>query len=34
MATLQAITPEGVTKHIHALLASNVTVKKLASQEL
>ncbi len=30
----QAITPEGVTKHIHALLQTNVTAKKLPNQEL
>jgi hypothetical protein len=34
MATPQAITPEAVTKQLHALLASNVTVKKLPTQEL
>jgi len=34
MATPQPITPEAVSKHIHALLGSNVTVKKLPSQEL
>lgn len=34
MATPQPITPEAVAKHVHALLASNVTVKKLPSQDL
>lgn len=34
MATPQPITPEAVTKHVHALLACNVTVKKLPAQEL
>jgi hypothetical protein len=34
MSTPQPITPEAVAKHVHALLATNVTVKKLPSQEL
>ena len=34
MSTLQAFTPEAVTKHVHALLATNVTVKKLPAQEI
>ena len=34
MSTLQAFTPEAVTKHVHALLATNVTVKKLPPQEI
>lgn len=34
MATPQPITPEAVTKHVHALLQTNVTVKKLPSQDL
>jgi hypothetical protein len=34
MSTPQAITPEGVSKHVHALLATNVTIKKLPAQEL
>jgi hypothetical protein len=34
MSTPQAITPEGVTKHIHALLQTNVNAKKLPNQEL
>jgi len=34
MATPQPITPEAVAKHVHALLASNVTVKKFPSQDL
>ncbi len=34
MATPQPITPEAVTKHVHGLLGTNVTVKKLAAQEL
>ncbi|MET0283821.1 MAG: hypothetical protein ABW352_05105, partial [Polyangiales bacterium] len=34
MSTPQAITPEGVAKHIHALLQTNVNAKKLPNQEL
>lgn len=34
MSTPQAITPEAVQKHVHALLATNVTVKKLNAQEI
>ncbi|MEY4513060.1 MAG: hypothetical protein RLZZ450_5182 [Pseudomonadota bacterium] len=34
MSTPRPITPEAVAKHVHALLATNVTVKKLPSQEL
>jgi hypothetical protein len=34
MSTPQAITPESVSKHIHALLQTNVTAKKLPAQEL
>lgn len=34
MPTPQPITPEGVTKHVQALLGMGVTVKKLPSQEL
>jgi hypothetical protein len=34
MSTLQPMTPEGVAKHVHALLQSNVTVKKVPTQEL
>jgi hypothetical protein len=34
MSTPQPITPEAVAKHVHALLATNVTVKKLPAQEL
>ncbi len=34
MATPQPITPEGVTKHVHSLLGTHVTVKKLPAQEL
>lgn len=34
MATPQPITPEAVAKHINALLGTNVTVKKVATQEL
>jgi hypothetical protein len=34
MSTPQAITPEGISKHIHALLQTNVTAKKLPNQEL
>jgi hypothetical protein len=34
MSTPQAITPEAVTKHVHALLATNVTVKKVTTQEI
>lgn len=30
----QAITPEAIGKHIHALLQTNVTAKKLPAQEL
>ena len=34
MATPQPITSEAVARHVQALLGSNVTVKKLPSQEL
>lgn len=34
MSTPQAITPEGVTKHMHSLLGSQVTVKKLPTQDI
>ncbi|MDB4972740.1 MAG: hypothetical protein JWN48_1081, partial [Myxococcaceae bacterium] len=34
MATPQPITPESVAKHVNLLLATNVTVKKLPTQEL
>lgn len=34
MSTPQAITPEAVSKHVQALVAANVTVKKLPTQEL
>ena len=34
MSTPQAITPEAVQKHVHALLATNVTVKKVNAQEI
>lgn len=34
MATPQPITPEGVAKHVQALLGVNVSVKKLPAQEL
>jgi hypothetical protein len=33
MSTPQAITPEGVTKHMTALLGTNVTAKKLPTQD-
>ena len=34
MSTPQAITPEAVQKQLHALLATNVTVKKVNAQEI
>jgi hypothetical protein len=34
MSAPQAITPEAISKHIHALLQTNVGAKKLPSQEL
>ena len=34
MSTPQAITPEGVTKHMVALLATNTTIKKLPTQDI
>lgn len=34
MSTPQPITPEGVAKHVQALLGCNVAVKKLPAQEL
>lgn len=34
MSTPQAITPEAVTKHIVALVATNTTVKKLPTQDI
>ena len=34
MSTPQAITPEGVTKHMVALLGTNVTAKKLPTQDI
>lgn len=34
MSTPQAITPEAVSKHLLSLLATNVTVKKLPTQDI